>query len=169
MLQNYPHIDIDKYFEAPYNVWETNEVYNIDFYSKRKALVCYVNYKKKLISLSPDDSHHLNSVISGFYFIKEFCIKNNLTLNDYINHKDGIYSFLTHLKEDRISIYNLFSLSGFKNKFRDDVDPELKRHLFNDLYIDYDMMHRKYVNSKKCRILTKKCLKKLEQSVNIKI
>jgi hypothetical protein len=169
LFSNYPHIDVDKYFEAPYKVWDTKEIYNIDFYSKRKALNCYVNYKKMLLSLHPDDPYHLNKLISGFYFIKEFCLTHKLELDEYIDHKDGIYSFLSHLKNDNVSIYNLFSLDGFKNKFRDDVDGELKNTLFSDLYIDYDMMYRRFINSKKCRILSKKCLKKLRQSVNIKI
>lgn len=169
LFKKYPHIDIDKYFEAPYKIWETKETYTIDFYSKRKALTCYINYKKKLIALHPDDTYNLNKLISGFYFIKDFCLKNKLSLEDYIDHKDGIYSFLTHLKEDRVSIYNLFSFNKFKSKFRDDVDTELKQTLFSDLYMDYDMMHRRFITSKKCHLLSKKCLKKLKQSVNIKI
>lgn len=169
LFNKYPHINIDMFFSAPYEIWDTTEYYKLDFFSKRKALNAYIQYKKKLIALPPDSDYILKKMINGFYFIKEFCIKNHINIDSYINHKDGIYSFLLHLKEDRITIYNLFTFDGFKKKFKENVDSELKSFLFSDLYINYDIMYRQYINSKKCRKISKKCLQKIKAFDNMKI
>ena len=162
VFRKYPHINVDKFFSAPYEIWETNDYFKLDFYSKRKALNAYVQYKKKLIALPPDDEYVIKQLVYGFYFIKEFCRGKGIGVGDYIEHKEGIYSFLTHLKEDKVTIYNLFSFDKFKTKFKKEVDSELKNFLFSDLYIDYDIMYRKYMNSDKCREISKKCLQKLK-------
>lgn len=160
-LHRYLHIDGEMYFSAPYEVWKDEQFYNLEFYTKRKALNCYVNYKKKLLNLPPDDKYHLKKIIDSFYWIKSFCGGHEISVSDYINHKDGIYSFLTHLKNDYVSIYALFAFDSFRGKLKNDVDNELKRMLFSDLFIDYDIMYRKYVHSDRAKKISKKCLQKI--------
>jgi hypothetical protein len=161
LFSSYPHINKEHFFRAPYKVWNDVSFFNLEFYTKRKALKCYVEYKKYLLTLSPDDSHHLKAVIDSFYFIKSFCIKENISPKNYLEHKDGIFSFLTHLKEDRVSIYALFTWDNFRSVFKNEVDSELKNMLYGDMYLEYDILYRKYINSKKCRELSKKCLQKI--------
>lgn len=167
IFKKYPHINVEMFFSAPYEIWETSEYYKLDFFSKRKALNSYVQYRKKLIALPPDNEYVIKKTIYGFYFIKEFCQKVGITVDQYIDHQEGIYSFLTHLKEDRVTIYNLFVFDNFKMKFKKEVDSELKQILFSDLYMDYDIMFRQYMNSEKNKKITKKCLQKLKESDNM--
>lgn len=162
IFEKYSHIDMELFFSAPYEIWDTSTDYDLAFYTKKRALTCYVNYKKYLVNLDPDTEYHIKKVIYSFYFIKEFCLSKGITINEYLNHETGIYSFLTHLKNDNVSIYALFEIDGFKNKFRDNVDSELKNFLYSDLYINYDNMYRKYMTSKKCREIAKKCLQKIK-------
>lgn len=166
-FSSYPYINKEHYFRAPYKVWNDVTFYNLEFYTKRKALKCYVEYKKYLLTLSPDDNFHLKGVINSFSFIKNFCKQKNIPPNKYLEHKEGIFSFLTHLKEDKISIYSLFVWDEFRNIFKLGVDSELKNMLYGNMYLDYDILYRKYINSKKCRQLTKKCLQKINQCDNI--
>ena len=160
-FRRYDHIDIDMFFIAPYKLWSDVTYYPLEFFSKRKALTCYLNYKKYLLTLSPDDEYHIVNVVKGFYFIKDFCLDNSISINNYLEHKDGIYSFLNHLQRGDISIYNIFVFENFKSIFRDKVDKELKEVLFGSLYKDYDILYRKYVHSNKCSEISKKCLKKI--------
>lgn len=160
-FNRYSHIDEELFFSAPYEVWEDATYYNLEFYTKRKALNCYVNYKKKLINLPPDDNYQLKKIVTSFYFIKAFCEKTGIGVSDYMNHKEGIYSFLTHLKNDHVSIYALFAFDSFKSKLKNDTDNELKSILFFDTYVDYDIMHRRYVHSEKAKKISRKCLQKI--------
>jgi len=157
-FNNYPYINIEKFLSAPYEIWQDRKSYNLDFYNKRRALRCYVDYKKRLLTLHPDEDIHIDSMKAGFSFIYHFCADRGITIDDYINYKDGIYSFLQHLKEDSVSIYTLFAFDEFKNKLKNDVDSELKNMLYSDLYINYDYMYRMYMTSKKCKEISQKCL-----------
>lgn len=162
-FERFPHINKKRFIEAPYKLWGDDEYYPLKFYNKRKALKAYVTYKKKLINLPPDDPHHLKWVIDSFKFIKRFCFEKNINPNNYLDYKDGNYAFLKHLKEESVDIYALFAYEGFKNKLKNNVDSELKRILLGDTFTHYDVMYRKYLFSKKCKIIAKKCLQKIEK------
>lgn len=162
IFKKYPHIDIDMYFRAPYELWDTNQFYTFEWYAKRKALNCYVTYKKKLINTHPDEKYQLKKMVEGFKFIQEYCRSKNIPFSEYINQKEGVYSFLNHLKYDKVSIYTLLAIDGFKDKFKNEVDSELKRTLYGDMYLDYDIFYRKFVYSKKSKDIAQKCLKNLK-------
>lgn len=162
-FNRFPHINKQRFLEAPYKLWGGDEYYPLSFYNKRKALKTYITYKKKLINLPPDDPYHLRWVIDSFKFIKRYCVKENISADEYLDHKDGNYVFLKHLKDESVDIYALFEFDDFKQKLKNNVDSELKKILFGDTFTNYDIMHRKYLHSKKCRNISKKCLQKLRK------
>jgi hypothetical protein len=160
-LKRYPHIQVEKFLESPYKLFEDTKFFPLKFYTKRRALSAYITYKKQLINLPPDNEYQINTVVTSLKFILKFCIAEKIKVVDYIEHIDGINSCLTHLKEDNVSIYTLFGFDNFKSILYN-TDSELKTLLFGSNYIDYDIMHRKYIHSKKCRELVEKGLKKIK-------
>jgi len=161
-FKKYDHIDIETFLLAPYELWEDTKFHSLEFYTKRKALNCYIKYKKKLLMDCPDSKHHLNDIVNSFIFIREFCNKNKINPINYITYDEPNYSFLEHLKYGKVSIYSLFGYDNFKSIFRDSVDSELKSMLFGDMYMDYDILYRRFNNSKKSHELAKKCLIKIQ-------
>jgi len=157
----YPHIDIDMFMIAPYKLWVDQKFFPLEFYTKRKALNCYINYKKQIVLSDPDTTVQLERVISSLKFVYRYCKNKQIAVSDYIRHKEGNYIFLEHLKHDQVSIYFLFAYDDFRDIFSS-IDTELKKALFGDLYATWDNMHRKYNFSKKCRVLAKKGLQKIK-------
>jgi hypothetical protein len=160
-FQRYPHINLDLFIEAPYKLWSDRDFFPLDFYTKRKALSCYMQHKKQIILSDPDTAIQLTRVVESLKFIYRYCKEKEIKVDGYITHKDGNYAFLEHLKNDNVSIYALFAFVDFRDVFLS-VDKELKRFLFGDLYTSWDNMHRKYDFSKKCKTLSKKGLEKIK-------
>lgn len=115
-LANFKQIKPRLYFEAPYRIYNSNEYFDLKFYTSQKAIVAYTTYMKQLQEESPDSEHHIQFIKDSLRFIAMFCIKNKIHLFEYISHSGGVTkSFMKHIKEHNVSIYSLF---GFPELFR---------------------------------------------------
>lgn len=108
-FNRYPHIKIKEFFEAPYNIYTDTQHLSIDYYLTRAAIKSYSLYQKKLQDLSPD--YQIESIRASLQYIGSFCIRNNLSLEQYIYHRTGcIYTWMLHYREHNINIYSLFEM-----------------------------------------------------------
>jgi len=154
-------IDINEFFNAPYTVYPGESGFDIGFYSSQKAIKVYTLAIKKKMNLSPDDKYHLEKIASGLKFIKRFCIEKNIAVEDYPNFKDGIQNiFIVHLKEHRISIYNLFAFDTFEKAFIQN-DPDLLRFTLGEVFDLVPVYRTKYLNSNLAKKLAALGLKKI--------
>lgn len=154
-------IDINEFFNAPYTVYPGESGFDIGFYSSQKAIKVYTLAIKKKMNLSPDDKYHLEKIASGLKFIKRFCIEKNIAVEDYPNFKDGIQNiFIVHLKEHRISIYNLFAFDTFEKAFIQN-DPDLLRFTLGEIFDLVPVYRTKYLNSNLAKKLAALGLKKI--------
>jgi hypothetical protein len=157
----YDTINPKYYFQSPYKIWGDKH-YDWDFFLSRKALQVYSLFKYKLVHSGPDSQYNLEQVIESLKFLKGFCKDNNISINNYINSKSGAnYDFLTHLSNGKISIYILFYFDDFRMIFSDIMGDD-KNFIFGDLYSDWDIMYRKYMNSEKCKKLVQKGVDKIK-------
>ena len=108
-FNRYPHIKVKEFFEAPYEIYSDTQHVSIDYYLTRAAIKAYSLYQKKIQDLSPD--HQIESIRSSLQHIGSFCMRNNLTLEQYVHHKTGcIYTWMLHYREHQINIYSLFEM-----------------------------------------------------------
>lgn len=158
-------IDVVEFFEAPYTVYAGESGFDLDFYSSQKAISIYTMSLKKKMMLSPDDKYHLDRITKGLKFIQKFCAEKNITVDDYLKQKEGVQgSFVVHLKDRKISLYNLFPFLNFDTYLKQN-DPDLLRFTLGDLYDLIPVFRTKYLNSSVAKKFACKGLEKIKQNI----
>jgi hypothetical protein len=164
-------VNIEDFFYAPYEVYNDNSYYGLDFYVSLNASKVYGIYCNIKNSLDPDSDIQTESILRGLKFIKEFCIQNKLTLGDYLIYKekdDLVSSFILHLKEKNISVYNLFPFKNLDNALSK-VDYETLKFILNDTIIKLSIYRTKFLSSKKAKLISTSGLKLIEKEINNKL
>jgi hypothetical protein len=115
--------------------------------------------------LDPDDTYHLNNIIKGLKFIKVFCQQQKLPLSGYLSLKTAVqYDFIVHLKDRKISIYNLFAFLQFDH-YMSLQDPDLLRFTLGDVYDNIPIYRTKFLNSKYAKKIAQAGLQKIENKI----
>lgn len=162
-FKKYNNIPPKYFFEAPYKIYNDG-YYDLDYFLSRKALKTYSLYKNILLNSGPDSDYNLEKVIESLKFIKWFCKEKSIQIDKYLYNKTGIvYDFVDHLVRNKISIYVLFYYDDFKSIFSQIMIDD-KKFIFGDMYLNWDIMYRKYMNSEKCRKLVQQGFDKLKKS-----
>lgn len=162
LLLNHPHIDINDFFNAPYEVYpEKNYEYGLDinFYTTLKATGCYSIFKKMCDDRNPDEQ--IESIKKSLYFIYIFCKDNEVDIEKYLDHKTNAErTFMLHLRERKVNIYTLFGLSNFDN-IMSRMEPNAAKFTLGHLYLSLDLYRSRYYNSKVTINVVSKAIKKL--------
>lgn len=159
-------VDIKEFFSAPFTIYPGESGFDLPFYSSPKAIKIYTLAQKKKLFLSPDDEFHLNSIARGIKYIWRFTREKNIELLDYPKFKEGIQaSFIIHLKERRISIYNLFAFECFEKELLQH-DPDILRFTLGELYDNIAVFRTKFLTSKSAKVLAVQGLRRLIQGNN---
>lgn len=160
----YPHIVPKEFFEAPYVIHMDNTHINIDYYLSRAAIKVYSLYQKKLQDSSPESQ--IEFIRSSFQYIGMFCLKNKITLNEYLHHKTGcIYSWMLHYREHHISIYSLFELGDVLDIIST-VPGDEKVLLLDDLQQTIAKFKVRYYNSLTVKQFVKEGTTKINDFLN---
>jgi len=163
-------VNIEDFFNAPYEVYQEEGFYDLQFYNTINAVKVYNIYCNLKANLDPDSDVQLNTSIRGLKFIKEFCIENNLKLSEYLTFKQPgaiINSFIVHLKEKNISIYNLFAFVDFERVYSK-IDQYALKFILSDAYNKISIYRSKFYGSKRSKILAINGLKIIEKEINKK-
>lgn len=163
-FNNYPNINIDDFFEAPYRVFEeTDTYYDLEFYTKQKALKCYTQYIKNLEIQNPDSDDSLQRLVRSLKFVYEYCDKHNISLKEYETHIDGTMPcFVSHLKSHNINYYTLHALT-FK---KPDIESRILSFIFPDFYETFQKTKNKYFHSTKMKSLAEKAVQKINSNLS---
>jgi hypothetical protein len=161
------NVSIEDFFNAPYTIYPGESGFDLDFYASQKAIKIYSLFlKKQMHQLSPDDDFHLKHISKGLKFILEFCRERGIEIDDYIAYKDGVQSsFIVHIKERKISLYNLFGFNQFEKYFYSN-DPDVVRFTLGELYDSLPIYRTKYLASKKAKSLVVLGLKKIKNNIS---
>lgn len=112
-----PELNINLYFKLGFES-SKDTFLKLDYFLNLHVLKNYNRYIKTRYNTDIDSIPSIEDFKSGLFFIIQFLRENNVKLNDYSIHKNtsGVYSFLIHLKQQKISLYHLhcfnISLSG---------------------------------------------------------
>ena len=162
LLANHQHINIEDFFNAPYEVYpdDASRV-DLKFYTSLKATSVYSIYKKKQDDMLPDEQ--TDRVKDSLFFIYNFCKDNNLDLDSYIKHKTGTeYSFMLHLRERKVNIYTLFGMKHF-DTIMTRMNPDAAKFTIGHLYSSLDLYRSRYYNSKNTINIVSQGTKKLNK------
>lgn len=164
-------VNIEDFFLAPYEVYPEESFYDLQYYNTISAVKVYNIYCNIKSNLDPDSETQINSVLRGLKFIRDYCIKNKIKLNDYLSFKENkatTNAFIVHLKEKNVSIYNLFAFSDFERIYGR-IDQFVLKFVLNDLANKISIYRGKFYGSKKCKYVSTKGLLAIEKEINKKI
>jgi len=163
-LKRFPHIKIDDYFSAPYNLYPDEQYFPLEYFHSLKATRAYTLVKKQQENLDPDSIEQLTNIKESLVFIKRFCNEKNISPVDYINHKtNNEYSFILHLKEHKVNIYSLLGYVGFEKNIKQRDAEIVKFIIGEEFYNNLPSFRTKLYNSKKAVRLVESGLKKICQ------
>lgn len=179
--QNYPYlvklksffernyiVNIEDFFISPYEIYEDETFFGLDFYTTLNAVKAYNIFCSHKNNLDPDSEIQTESILRGLKFIKEFCIKNSIPLCDYLKHVQPgavVPSFIVHLKEKNISLYNLFPFKNIEHAFST-VDFSTLKFILNDVAARISFFRTKFYSSKKGKLIATNGLKLIEKEIN---
>ena len=159
-FSKHKNVNVNKFFYAPYKIYQDNPVLDLKFYTSLKACKLYFDYINKLnrneISSQENKEFFMNSAL----FITKYCHKHSISWDSYINHKetkqDTLNSFFSHLKSGEVSVYMLFTFHSFDEQYRK-ADKEIINMMLKDVVGSIDNFRVKFYN---CNEKTKEFFKK---------
>jgi hypothetical protein len=165
-FRRFPHINIEDYFKAPFIIYpEETETFGLDFFSSMRAIRIYTLYMKKLDSQNPDNPETLEIIKKGLKFIGFFCIENEISVDNYLTHKEyAAYSWLKHYKERHISIYCLLGFDNF-TEILYNISKDLRELFLNDLEKDLVKYKMQFMKSKTAKKLVNRGLVKMREVI----
>jgi len=168
LLTKYAHIKADDYFLAPYKVYPNKEYFPLDFYAKMGGVNAYTMYMRQIQEMKPDSDEQINLITNSLRFIGLFCIKNNITLDEYPTYKTGVtYNWMKHIKNHEISVYDLMEFSEIKAAI-DKAQEDEKELFLGDIGREFNRYRSKYIQSKAAKILVREGLEKIKKIVKDK-
>lgn len=144
-FNQFPYIKINDFFNAPYEILDSDGYYDLKFYNSMKAKSCYTIYSKNK-KLNEDIT--IDELKQSLIFLTGFCKEHNIHINDYINYKSSVYNeFLLHLKQNKIHLFVLFALNNFEQVLNN-IPNDYLQLLFGDLFDNINILRTNYYNSK---------------------
>lgn len=107
-FEQYRHIDPLVFFRASFT--EREEKYlPLSHFVKRSAIAAYTRHLARVRGMDPESDEVVSSFIAGVQFIYEFSKGRGARLLDYplLETEAGAKCFVSHLQEQKISLYNL--------------------------------------------------------------
>jgi hypothetical protein len=163
-------VNVEDFFTAPYEVYEEEGFYDLSFYNSMTAIKVYGIFCDKKNNLDPDSELQKNSVLRGIVFIYKFCLDKKISLSDYLLFKEqgaNVNSFVVHLKEKKISTYNLFPFKNF-DKVWSSIDYNTLRFVLDDVASKISIYRSKFYGSKLTKNISITGLKVIEKKLNQK-
>lgn len=79
-FENNKTVNRKLFFEAPHKIYNDGGYYDLDFYTKPRAVKVYLQYLKQLEIESPDSEGSMSRLKEGLKFVYKFCSERGLTM-----------------------------------------------------------------------------------------
>lgn len=167
-FNNYKHINLEDFFAAPYEFYNENTYYSLDYYNTLKAVQVYrFNEKKKMIS-DPDEKNQLIFALKSINYIRQFTKDRNIPFEDYLNYRnESTPQFIIDIKYRTISVYVLFCFESFETVLSEFGSDLVRFILTDDFFEILDTMRTKFYNSKTTKNIIKQQINKIINKQNI--
>lgn len=166
-FSKWKHIKVDLFFAAPYKIYTGTTTYYLDYYTSQKAIKAYSLYISNLKREDPDTEEQLKFVVEAFKYIKTFCSDKKIKIEDYCSYSSGgTYDFISHLREFNVNAYALFAFKDFEKNMLT-IDHDTLKFILGDDYVNnFYVFRNKYLESRKCKMLSELAYKKITTIIN---
>ena len=150
----------EEFFLASFQLYP-DENLDIKHFLTPRALKAHSIFQKEKNNNNPDSAVILQKIANGINFINSFCKEKRITIEEYSSYRSqNTLDFFIHLRENKISIYNMFYFNFDRYITQD--DRELLSVIFDNNYINnFAFLRSQYLTSKKCKLLVEMGMKKL--------
>lgn len=157
---------LEDFLNAPYEVYGSNDHYDLKFFTTQRAINVYTTYTKKRMADDISSENVIEKIKESLFFIYNFCKENDITLKDYISHKtNAINSFVLHVQENKIIIYVLFGFRNFEPELNK-TPYEIREFILGDLVRNIDRYRKNFQASKKAKGIIRKGLSEIYKLQN---
>lgn len=161
------HINYRDWFAAPFSVYSKDEWFDLRFFNSRKALKCYSIFMKEKEVSNPDSDDNIEVLKDGFRYVAKFCIRNNLTIDEYRVHlTNNMPTCLLHLQEHRLNFYTLHALEV--EAIIKTVEKDVLDFIVKDFQTIFARTRTKYFGSAILKSTAKETKDKVKEIVNSK-
>lgn len=161
------YININDFFESPYDLYVDEDYFKLEFYLTQKAIKAYNIYQKKKVFSDPDSDIQRKFVLDGWKYIYDFCIQEKISLDKYMSHKTNLLNTVfIHLKEKNISIYNCLVFDNFQ-KTVNSQNYEILEFMLGDLISKIPIFRTRFYSSKRCKNLAHGGFKILKEKLEM--
>lgn len=159
------YVNLNDFFLAPYEIYNDEKHFNLDFYLSQKAVKIYTLYQKKKTFMDPDSEIQVQSVLDGLKHIYKFCTENKIQLKDYLNHmNNGMHTVFVHLKEKNVSIYNCLAFDNFQSIVNKE-NYQVLEFMLGEIISRLPIFRTKFYASKVCKNTSVNGLKIIEKKI----
>jgi len=161
-FNKFKNINLDVFFQAPYNVFKDETFFDLKYFISPKAVKTYTLFKNQLDSLDPDSISILENTASSLKYIKNFCKNNNIASEkylDFVKQGDSVPAFIDDLQKQNVNFYSLLAFNQFKTKLYRNY--ETYKYILGDIIDRYDVYYNNFIKSKKLKILVREGIKKI--------
>lgn len=169
-FKNHQQVNRKLFFDAPYEIYEDCDYFDLAYYTTQKAIKCYTVYLKQLNTQSVDTPSQLQFIKDTLSLIKEYCIEHKITLVQYMSFKDGLtFAWASHIASNQTSFYvilgfNYFNFNVFDHMF--EMPDDERTMLLGNIVENYLIYKTKLDDSKSAKRLVIEGLKTIEKSIN---
>ena len=161
------HINYRDWFAAPFSVYSKDEWFDLRFFNSRKALKCYSIFMKEKEVSNPDSDDNIEVLKDGFRYVAKFCIRNNLTIDEYRVHMtNNMPTCLLHLQEHRLNFYTLHALEV--ESIIKTVEKDVLEFIVKDFQTIFARTRTKYFGSAILKSTAKETKDKVKEIINSK-
>jgi hypothetical protein len=159
IFQKYPAFSSQKYFDAPYKIYNDEKpYYSLSFYSSQKGISTCLAFLQLLKDSEPETQFEFFK--ESYKFIAKFCIEKEISFSEYPKFCSVAQNdCLIHLKQHKISWYVVFSIPEFYNLLYNLPKDEFELYFGSSMNLQN--LYNKYQGSQK----TKEFLSKVQEKI----
>ena len=166
-FKKFPHINIEDFFNSPYEVYPDTDIYDLRYYTTPKAVKIYGTYITQKNNEDPDSEYQMKFIVDSLMFIFKFCKQNRLTLDEYTGHRtNDLHTFIMHVRERDVSFYTLFGFSKFESIISGYPTGQIDFTLGKNFEKELASYKIRYYNSRKAKTAVSSGLAKIDKLLN---
>lgn len=161
-FSKFAHIKWDDFFGAPRGLHPDEKCPPLKFFITRAAIRAYSLYQQQQEDQSPEKQ--FDNIKESLRFIAMFCIKNQISLDSYLNFKIGRMPIWTqHYREHLINPYSIMELNGSTSimNMSEDEQAIWAPNISNTI----NAIRTRYHNSPKTKFFIKEATKKINNFI----
>lgn len=159
-FEQFSHIDIVEFFQAPFKLYQDSAHYELQFYLSPKAINYYKLFKEQKY-LNVDCIDNLNDITRSLKFVKQYCQDHNLKLSQYCDNSSRISPIFDHIKTYRVNKCVAVVASGITQN----IEKEIVEIILGDFFTELSHLRAKVYASKQCRKLLESGWKLVENQL----